>query len=94
MKNSGDLKFMWLNLNQFMIYQTTPMEDLVNQVIAIGSTHKAVVFVRPEYGKDIFPEIRELLVTRGTTRKTDFDIKLGDGFTVDTWDNKIQNFNK
>ena len=82
------LKFLWLNLNQFIVYQDEP--TVVNAVVAIGSTHREVIVIRPEYREwraGILKVIEEKLLVIGS-----YSVLYGDSFTVDTWDQKIKNY--
>ena len=81
------LKFLWLNLVEFIVYYDKP--NCCNAVVAIGHKDKNIVIIRPEYKKEqdsIMSTIFYVCMLSGTT------IKYGDAFTVDTWDHKIRNF--
>ena len=80
------LKFLWLNLVQFIVYYDKP--SCCNAVVAIGHKDKNVVVIRPEYRGDqdtIMSTIFYITMLSGTT------VLYGDGFHIDTWDKRIAN---
>ena len=83
------LRFLWLNLNQFVVYYDKP--NTVNAVVAIGSKHKQLLIIRPEYRNE---EKQIVAVIRYVTNMSKYTLLYGDSFTIDTWDHKIGNFEK
>jgi hypothetical protein len=78
------LKFLWLNLVQFIVYYDDP--NCCNAVVAIGHKDKNIVIIRPEYRDKqdtIMSTIFYVCMLSGTT------VKYGDAFHIDTWENKI-----
>lgn len=85
------LKFLWLNLQQFIIFYDEP--NCVNAVAAIGSKFKGILVIRPEY-RDEVKDIKKAASYVAQVPKWEvWFVRWGDGFTVDTWDRQIHNYN-
>jgi hypothetical protein len=81
-----DVKFLYLNLIQFIVYRDEP--NVVNAVMAIGHSDKGVIIVRPEYQD----EQQTIVKTVQKWINLPFAVRYGDAFSIDTWDHKIENF--
>ena len=82
------LKFLWVTLNQFIIYEDEP--QVVNAIKAIGSRDKELLVIRPEY-HTLTEQCADLAASSSGIPA--FTVTYGDAFHIDTWDNKIASFN-
>lgn len=93
------LKFLWINLTQFIVYYDRP--NVCNTVVAIGHEEKNVIVIRPEYRheeQEIVATIRYICMMPASMEESEKRKKpyilYGDGFHIDTWDKQIAGFNK
>lgn len=82
------LKFLWINLQQFIVFYDEP--NCHNAVVAIGSKFKGILVIRPEY-RDELKSIKK--ASSYVAQVPKWEVWYGDGFNVDTWDNRIHNWN-
>lgn len=76
-----------LNLNQILIH--TGQEDVTNTVVAFIDKFKQVIVIRPTF-QDSIKLVREFAIMYIDDNAAEFEVVLGDGFEVDTWDKKAQ----
>jgi hypothetical protein len=81
------LKFLWINLTQFIVYYDRP--NVCNAVVAIGHSEKELLIIRPEYRN----EQQNIIKAINFHGAPEFTVLYGDGFGVDTWNNKIKDYN-
>ena len=90
-KSKLPLYFLPINPHQFIIH--TYKRDVINTIVAIGDTSKSIVVINPAY-LNMEHRIAEKAIQFNLDNVRDFTIKVGDGFAIDTWDNKIARFSQ
>ena len=85
------LVFMWVNLNEFIVYHPG-RPTVLNNIVAIGRLDKNLIVIRPEYR---FDRDRVVTAVHYVTMITGpINVLFGDSFTIDTWDHKIRNYKR
>ena len=90
-KSKLPLYFLPIGRSQFIIH--TCKRETADTVAAIGCSHNKVVVIAPAYLK-LYPRIIEKAVAHNLGNVRHFTVKQGDGFGIDTWDNKIARFSQ
>lgn len=78
-----------LNLTQLLIH--TGQQNVCNTVAAVYCGNKNLLVIRPEYRND------EIAISEAVAEVTGMpffgdDVIFGDAFRIDTWDNKIRDY--
>lgn len=80
-----------LNLTQLLVH--TGQKDVCNTVAAVYCGNKKLLIIRPEYQKCEFEIALAISEATGVSLFGDeAEVIYGDAFRIDTWDNKIRDY--
>ena len=85
-----NLVFMWINLQNFIVFNSEGLRlNVCNTIVAIGHQGKKNIIIDPTYSDDTNDAIDLIEINLNDKIRIDWVVKYGDGFSIDTWDNKL-----
>jgi len=89
--SKNKLQFLWVNLQQFIVFETFEESNVINPIICAGHRGNKI-FLVDSMKRDLLPKVATLLREHADIKYRDYHVIWVASFHIDSWDERLRAF--